>query len=108
MYRYTIAMTLLMAWGCQQNPNMSGQADADDHGLSGEPSQLTLFSENTEFFIEHEPLEAGEESEFMVHLTHLDTYKPYTSGSVSLEIDGLSAGSEEAHQPGIFLCFFYS
>lgn len=106
MYRYTIAMTLLMAWGCQQNPNMSGQADAHDHGLSGEPSQLTLFSENTEFFIEHEPLEAGEESEFMVHLTHLDTYKPYTSGSVSLEIDGLSAGSEEAHQPGIFYVSF--
>lgn len=102
MYRYTIALTLLMAWGCQQNPKASSQADAHAHGPAGESSQLTLFNENTEFFIEYEPLEAGVESEFLVHVTHLDTYKPYTSGSVTLEIDGVSVGSGEPHQAGIF------
>ncbi len=106
MYRYTIALTLLMAWGCQQNSQNSSQADVDDHGHSGENSQFTLFSGNTEFFIEHELLEAGEESEFLVHLTHLDSYKPYTSGSVSIQIDGVSVTSDGPDRPGIFLVPF--
>jgi cobalt-zinc-cadmium efflux system membrane fusion protein len=102
MYRYTIALTLLMAWGCQQNPKASNQPDAHDNEHSGESSQYTLFSDNAEFFIEHELLEAGEESEFLVHLTHLNSYKPYTSGIVTVEIDGVSATSGEAYRPGIF------
>ena len=102
MYRYTIALTLLMAWGCQQNPAGTGQSDIHNHAHAGEHSQFTLFSENTEFFIEHEPLEAGEESEFLVHATRLDSYKPYTSGNVTIEIDGVSVSSGNPHQPGIF------
>ncbi|MCP4311229.1 MAG: efflux RND transporter periplasmic adaptor subunit [Bacteroidetes bacterium] len=102
MYRYLIALALLMTWGCQQNPEGSIQTDEHDHAHSGESLQYTLFNENAEFFIEHEPLEAGEESEFLVHTTRLDTYKPYHSGNVTIEIDGVSVTSGNPHQPGIF------
>ena len=33
MYKYTIALSLLLAWGCQQNSENSSQADIHDHGL---------------------------------------------------------------------------
>jgi RND family efflux transporter MFP subunit len=102
MYKYTIALSLLLAWGCQQNSENSRQTDIHDHGLAGEAVQHTLFSENVEFFIEHEALEAGKESEFLVHVTRLKSYKPYTSGSVTIEIDGASVSTGQATRPGIF------
>ena len=102
MYKYTIALSLLLAWGCQQNSENSRQTDIHDHGLSGEAVQHTLFSENVEFFIEHEALEAGKKSEFLVHVTKLKSYKPYTSGSVSVEIDGVSVSTGQPTRPGIF------
>ena len=102
MYKYTIALSLLLAWGCQQNSENSNQADAHNHGHSGEAAQLTLFSENAEFFIEYEVLVAGEESGFLVHVTDLRSYKPYTSGSVTIEIDGVSVSTGQPDRPGIF------
>ncbi len=102
MYRYTIALTLLMAWGCQQNPKPSKPSEVHDQEYSGEGSQYTLFSGNTEFFIEHGFPEAGEEFDFLVHVTRLDTYKPYTSGSLTIEIDGVSVTSGSPERPGIF------
>jgi len=102
MYRYTIALTLLMAWGCQQNPKPSKPSEVHDQEHSGEGSQYTLFSGNTEFFIEHGFPEEGEEFEFLVHVTRLDTYKPYTSGSLTIEMDGVMVTSGGPDQPGIF------
>lgn len=102
MYKYMIALALLFAWGCQQNPEGSSQPDPDNHAHSGETEQLTLFSQNAEFYIEYETLEAGMESEFLVHITRLDSYKPQASGNVSIEIDGVSGTSGKPHQPGIF------
>jgi len=102
MFKYTIALSLLLVWGCQQNSENSRQADVHDHGLDEEAAQHTLFTENVEFFIEHEALEAGKESEFLVHVTDLRSYKPYNSGSVTVEIDGVSASTDHAHRPGIF------
>jgi len=102
MYRYTIALALLMTWGCQQNPEGSDQSTVHNHAHNGEHSQYTLFSENIEFFIEHEVLEPGVKGEFLVHLTMLDSYKPCTSGKVTIEIDGVSVTSGSPDRPGIF------
>ena len=102
MYRYSIALALLLTWGCQQNPAESDQHEVHDHAHSGELSEITIFSENTEFFIEHEVLEPGEEGEFVVFLTMLDSYKPCTSGSLTIEIDGVSVTSDTPIRPGIY------
>ncbi len=102
MYKTGIAISICMAitFGCRPNPSSLQPEETDQHDDSG--SQFTLFSESIEFFIEHEPLEAGEESEFLVHVTNLSNYKPFNSGSVTILIDGVSVTSGAPHHPGIF------
>lgn len=101
MYRIIMAFALLMLLGCQQKPEGSNPDDGHHHTPSGETNQITLFSDNTEYFIEHETLEAGKEAEFLVHATRLDSYKPYSLGIIRIEIDGVSA-SAKPEQAGIF------
>jgi len=91
-----------MVYACTHNPEKGSRQQVDPHQHDNEVSQFTLFSQNTEFFIEHQPLKAGEESEFLVHLTDLSTYKPHLSGSVTILIDGVSVTSDQLHGPGIF------
>lgn len=93
---------LVIACACGRNPvsdpHRDDQSATDDHAAS----QSTLFTETTEFFIEHDPPEAGKEAEFLVHVTHLQTYKPYTSGTLTVLIDGVSVIAENPERPGIF------
>ncbi len=102
MYKTGLAIVLMMAIASGCSSEKRSQQPADTHPHDDESSQFTLFSESIEFFIEHVPLEAGKESEFLVHVTHLDSYKPFTSGSVSIQIDGVSVTSGAPHHPGIF------
>jgi len=74
----------------------------ETHQHEDAASQSTLFSDNTEFFIEHEPLEQGKESEFWVHVTQLQTYEACLVGSLTILMDGVSAVSHEPERPGIF------
>jgi len=97
-----IAILTVMALAIGCNSNDSSQQPADAHQPSDEASQVTLFSENIEFFIEHEALEAGLESEFLVHVTNLNTYKPFESENVTILIDGVSVTSGEPDHPGIY------
>lgn len=93
---------LALALACN-NSNRAGTTPNDDtHQHSGPDSQYTLFSENLEFYIEHQALELGVETEFLVHLTRLDNYKPCFSGNVSISIDGISVTSGQPATPGIF------
>lgn len=103
MYRMTLALALLLLLGCQQKPEDINPNDA--HAQNGETQQITLFSENTELYIEHESLVAGEEAEFLIHATNLDTYKPHKSGIIRLEIDGVSV-SAKPEDPGLFHMHF--
>jgi cobalt-zinc-cadmium efflux system membrane fusion protein len=102
MYKLGIAILMVITCACGRNPvsdpNQDDQSATDDHGTP----QITLFSETTEFFIEHDPPEAGKEAEFLVHVTNLQTYKPYTSGNLTILIDGVSVTAEKPERPGIF------
>lgn len=103
MYKLIVVVPLLaLAMACN-NPSgaRSGQED-NTHQHTDEGSQYTLFSQQVEFFIEHGPLVAGKESEFLVHLTRLDTYEPCSTGNVTVLIDGVSVTSGQASTPGIF------
>lgn len=93
---------LALALACN-NPSGGGSAASEHtHEHADEGSQYTLFGKQAEFFIEHGPLIAGEESEFLVHLTRLDSYKPLSTGNVTVLIDGVSVTSGQPATPGIF------
>ena len=106
MYKVTFALTLLMAWGCQSNPSLPGGSESQSDQHEEEASQYTLFSQNAEFYFELEPMKVGEALEFLVHVSHLESYKPYTSGKLSIRIDGASTAPAEPREPGIFLVPF--
>jgi RND family efflux transporter MFP subunit len=84
------------------NGQACGADVRDGHLHDTEAIQSTLFSEQTEFFIEYEPLEAGKESAFLVHVTNLQSYRPYTAGSLTITAGGGQATSEAPARPGIF------
>jgi len=103
MYKFPVVIALLLISTACNNSDRPGSTVADStHQHSGPDSQYTLYSENLEFFIEHQALEAGVESEFLVHLTRLDNYKPCSTGNVSIRIDGVTVTSGQPSTPGIF------
>ncbi|MCK4856188.1 MAG: hypothetical protein KAT31_18040, partial [Bacteroidales bacterium] len=102
------------------NKNNPGQHKGDDghNHVSDIAHQITLFTEESEFFVEYPGLIINTEAVFAVHLTRLDTYKPYNEGTVRVILEQKqdeAAGSEtsgggqkqtgsvsEADIPGIF------
>ena len=101
MYKAFIFLFLVAFTACNNDPHDgSGEPASSQHVDEG--VQYTLYSDQFEFFIEHPPLEAGEEAEFLVHLTDLATYKACSTGHVSILIDGVSVTSGEPVSPGIF------
>ncbi|MGB4334126.1 MAG: efflux RND transporter periplasmic adaptor subunit [Chromatiaceae bacterium] len=72
-----------------------------------EPQALTLFSRQTELFVEFPPLVAGENAEFLVHLTRLADFTPLTAGEVRVTLAGGEAPDETfvspaPARPGLF------
>jgi RND family efflux transporter MFP subunit len=89
--------------------NRSQQPDETGHSdVSEETHQLTLFTDRSEFFVEYPGLLINNEAEFAVHLTRLDTYKPYAEGTVRIILEHTGSGRKqawsvsEADVPGIF------
>ena len=90
----------------RNNPNQK-TGDQEHAHVSDIAHQITLFSEESEFFVEYPGLIINTEAEFAVHLTRLDNYKPYTNGTVRviLEHPGgqtVEGSVSEADVPGIF------
>ena len=91
------------------NKNNPGQhTGGQEHAhVSDIAHQITLFTEESEFFVEYPGLIINTEAEFAVYLTRLATYKPYTGGTVrvTLEHPGgqtVDGSASEAEVPGIF------
>ena len=106
MYKLGIAIILVIACACGRNPAKDANPDDPSAAQDHAALQITLFSGNTEFFIEHDPPMAGKEAEFLVHVTHLPTYKPYITGTLTILIDGVSVTEEKPERPGIFHIHF--
>lgn len=64
----------------------------DEHGHSHEEAleniRITEFSDNYEIFAEISPFIVGHESEFIIHYTKLDNFKPILKGNLSIIISG--------------------
>lgn len=102
MYKTGIVLVFIAALASACNSKKKPVQASDTHQHADEASQFTLFSEHIEFFIEHQALEAGTESEFLVHVTNLNSYKPFDTGNITISIDGVSVTSGLPHHPGIF------
>jgi len=105
LFIYSFIVFLITACGGNSG---GGQTGDDSHvHISDEVHQITLIGKNTEFYVEHPGLLLNAEAGFLVHLTKLDTYKPYTDGSVRIILEYDSGEIQEgsvsmAEVPGIF------
>lgn len=78
-----------------------------DHGAEEAPSEsFTVWTDDYELFVEHEPLVPGNLAHFNVHLTRLADYKPVKSGKLSASLvvgdKGIRHSVDAPARPGIF------
>ncbi len=101
---YKFGMILMLASLAFAACNRSGEtAEAHDHETDAPTSvQVTLFSEQVEYFIEYDELVTGEPSGFLVHITHLETYDPVTRGSLTIQVADAQVTLDAPDRPGIF------
>ena len=84
-----LVMTLMLAAACRRgttgaNPVSSG----DEHTLD-----VTSWTSQTELFMEHPPLVAGQTVRFAVHLTRLADFQALNAGRPSIEMTPESGGA---------------
>ena len=91
---------------CNTNQEAQNDPNEDEGHGHGSSQQVTLFSENIEYFVEFPHLVIDEHADFTVHLTRLDTYKPISKGTVSVVVETaegeITASSSEPLREGIF------
>lgn len=97
-----VCLLLLMA-GCSQTQE---QAQTET-GAALEPLSYTIYTDQTELFVEFKPLVVGETSSFAAHLTRLgNEFTPLTEGQLTVSLvksdQGIRHTVEEPRSPGIF------
>jgi len=81
---YNLLMALLLAiasTACYKKSTGSTDEHAHDESI-----RLTGYSANFEIFAEATPFVVGQPGEILAHFTHLDNFKPLTSGSVTASL----------------------
>jgi len=82
-----------------------GRKEQGHHHGELEAHAVTQWSDQVELFVEFDPLIAGKETAFAVHLTDLNGFKPVTEGKVTLTFSGpqqYTFTSDAPSSPGIF------
>lgn len=102
MYKIGMILFPVILFACGRGPDEEALHPEDLHMHENESLQSTLFTKNTEFYIEHGTLEPGEEASFLVHVTDLQTYQPHASGTITIRLGGTTATSDQPARPGIF------
>jgi cobalt-zinc-cadmium efflux system membrane fusion protein len=84
-----IILSFIIVFITACNKNKPGQQSAgQEHShISDMFHQITLFTGESEFFVEYPGLLINTEAEFAVHLTRLDNYKPYADGTVWVKLE---------------------
>ncbi len=81
---YTLmAIALLMIFGCSPEEHHHEQ-----HEHAEESHSFTVWTDNTEAFVEITPVFAGEAAEAIIHLTQLSDYSPISDATVTLGFFG--------------------
>jgi cobalt-zinc-cadmium efflux system membrane fusion protein len=87
----SFCLSILLS-ACQTSDNASAGHEGHDHSAEAEAHEdhatesLTLFNDKTELFVEFPTLMLGHSSQFLTHLTNLESYKPYTEGKLILSL----------------------
>ena len=97
---WLIAIMIVFFAGCTHEHKI-------EEALHDEAVMTTIWTSKTELFMENEEFAAGKESEVLLHLTDLSTFKPVTESSVTLQFipesgDPLSVQIEKPERPGIY------
>jgi RND family efflux transporter MFP subunit len=103
---FFLALLALSTLACKRQADQEPATDTNAHEHDELSSFYTLFSENLEFYVEHPALVAGEETEILVHMTRIDSYRALSEGSVVIRVDGVSVTSGKVLRPGIYLLPF--
>lgn len=101
MYKFTIVLLLFFSYACGSNSLSGPFHEEEGHRHEDALSESTLFTDNSEFYIEHDLLQKGKESAFLVHVTRLESYEPCLSGTLSIRLDNTEV-TAELERPGIF------
>lgn len=86
-----LALTVLVLPSCG-----SGKKAAAEHAEEEEALSRTEFTERIENFFEYDPLKAGKQSQFLIHLTDLTDGTPVEKADVTLSVR--SKGGAEVAQ----------
>ncbi|MBQ5680458.1 MAG: hypothetical protein IIV20_03160, partial [Bacteroidaceae bacterium] len=96
-----LALTLLALTACVHTHTHTHDTHTHEDKL-----QLTAYNDRLEAYAEATPLVVGQESNILVHLTHLDNFKPLQKGKVTLSLNtgnhSVSQTADTPSQPGIY------
>ncbi|SNR69196.1 efflux RND transporter periplasmic adaptor subunit [Lutibacter flavus] len=108
MKKYLIIVLALTAIACKQN-NEDNHAHNPDGSHVGEEiprMDYTIWTDQTELFVEFPVLIVGQPSKFAAHFTVMDGHQPVREGSVTVSLikgdKGIRATGESPSSPGIF------
>ncbi|HLP38170.1 efflux RND transporter periplasmic adaptor subunit [Lacibacter sp.] len=111
MKRLLAAILLLAGFTACNNTATEDHAHAPDGSHPGEGGvqalSYTLYTTNSELFVEFKPLVVGQTSKFAAHLTKLgENFLPYTEGTVTVSLvvegKGIRQTATAPSSPGIF------
>lgn len=107
---YGVMLAIAVVAGCRggHSDDHTHEAPAAGHGHGhGGGIALTHWTEQTELFVEFDPLVVGQGSEFAAHLTVLADFSPLAAGTVTVVLSGGGSpeerfSAEPSDTPGIF------
>ncbi|MBL6447669.1 efflux RND transporter periplasmic adaptor subunit [Fulvivirga sp. 29W222] len=108
--RYIMVLLSLMVFSCQSAEDHGHSHDEEgghSHANDGKPAiDYTIWTDQTELFVEFPALVVGETSRFAAHFTILDGHQPVRKGSVSVSLikgdKGIRHSVDAPSSPGIF------
>ena len=108
MKKYLIIVLALMAIACKQNNEEDHPHNPDGSHVGDETPRLdfTIWTEETELFVEFPALIVGQPSKFAAHFTVMDKHQPVREGSVTVSlvkgVKGIRTTVDAPSSPGIF------
>lgn len=87
----SFCLSILLS-ACQASDKSNAGHEGHDHSAEAEAHEdhatesLTLFNDKTELFVEFPTMMTGHTTQFLAHLTNLESYKPYTEGKLTLSL----------------------
>lgn len=108
--RYIIVLLSLLVFSCQSTEDHGHAHDEEgdhSHASDGKPSvDFTVWTDQTELFVEFPALIVGETSGFAAHFTVLNGHQPVREGSVTVSLikgdKGIRHKVDAPSSPGIF------